>query len=47
MHVKPYIKEYVADVISGKKSIDTFDEFVKEWNDFRVEKKSQSMQMKY
>ena len=26
-------KEYVADVISGKKSIDTFDEFVKEWND--------------
>ena len=26
-------KEYVADVISGKKSVDTFDDFVKEWND--------------
>ena len=25
--------EYASDVISGKKSIDTFDDFVKEWND--------------
>lgn len=26
-------KEYAADVITGKKSIDTFDEFVKTWSD--------------